>query len=104
MAQFDVYENINPETREIFPYLLDVQADILSDLPTRVVVPLVAASALNKPIPTLNPRLKIGQTGVIMATPQLVGVHMHVLGGKVCSLKDKRDVIIGALDLLFVGY
>ena len=104
MAQFDVYENINPETRDIFPYLLDVQADILSNLPTRVVVPLITASAVNKPIPILNPRLEIGQTDVIMSTPQLVGVHLHVLGTRVCSLKDKRDVIITALDLLITGY
>ena len=65
MAQFDVYENSNPETRDIFPYLLDVQADILSDLPTRVVVPLVTASVLSKPIPTLNPRLEFNKTDVI---------------------------------------
>jgi len=104
MAQFDVYENINPETCRLFPYLLDVQAEMLGNLPTRVVVPLLLHSAISKPIPVLNPVLEIQSTEVVMSTPQLVGVHAGILGSKVCSIKDKRDVIIAALDLLFVGY
>lgn len=104
MAQFDVYENTNQETSPLFPYLLDVQAGMLDNLPTRVVVPLLNSSAISKPIPVLNPALDILSMKVIMSTPQLVGVHATVLGKKVCSVKDKRDVIIAALDLLFTGY
>ena len=59
MSQFDVYENPNSETRQIFPYLLDIQADLLDNLPTRVVVPLVAVSRLRITLPLLNPLLKI---------------------------------------------
>jgi len=104
MAQFDVYENANPETSPLFPYLLDVQAEILHNLPTRVVVPLLKSSSISKPIPVLNPVLTILDTEVIMSTPQMVGVHAGVLGAKVFSVKEKRDVIIAALDLLFTGY
>ena len=43
MAQFDVYLNPNAATRKIIPYLLDVQADLLDTLSTRVVVPLILA-------------------------------------------------------------
>ena len=32
MAQCSVYENINQETRETMPYLVDVQNDFLQDL------------------------------------------------------------------------
>lgn len=104
MAQFDVYENANPETCPLFPYLLDVQAEILDNLPTRVVVPLLKSSAISKHIPVLNPVLTILDTEVIMSTPQMVGVHVSVLGVRVCSVKEKREVIITALDLLFTGY
>ena len=38
MAQFDVYHNPNPATRKTIPYLLDVQADLLDAMATRVVV------------------------------------------------------------------
>ena len=104
MAQFDVYENMNLDTCKIFPYLLDIQADILSDLPTRIVVPLVLSSVLNKTIPILTPQFKINETEVRMVTPQLVGVQMHVLGTRICSLKDQRGEIVASLDLLVTGF
>lgn len=103
MAQFDVYENTNHDTCEIFPYLLDIQADVLKELPTRVVVPLVLCSALNKTIPILTPQFNIIGTDVRMVTPQLVGVQIHILGTRICSLKEQRGVIIAALDLLVTG-
>jgi hypothetical protein len=46
MAQFTVHENKNPATRSFVPFLLDVQTDLLSDLETRVVVPLRPVLAL----------------------------------------------------------
>lgn len=104
MAQFDVYENPNPETNHAFPYLLDVQAGLLDNLPTRVVVPLVGVSMLSKAAPVLNPQLKVKGTKVIMLTAQVAGVPVRALGSKVCSLKDHRFEILSALDFLFVGY
>jgi toxin CcdB len=104
MAQFNVYENSNQDTCEIFPYLLDIQADVLDDLPTRVVVPLALSSALKKTIPILTPQFKIADTEVIMVTPQLVGVPLQLLGSKVCSIKDQRAEIIAALDLLVTEF
>ena len=104
MAQFDVYENPNPQTRQAIPYLLDVQADLLAELATRVVVPLVHASVMGKAAKHLNPEFKIKRTSVVMSTAELAGVPVRTLGEKVCSLKDQRNEIIAALDFLFTGY
>jgi toxin CcdB len=104
MAQFDVYENGNPDTRQTFPYLLDVQAEILDDLPTRVVVPLLKACLLKKAAPVLNPGYTIASTHVFMFTAQIAAAPVRVLGKRVCSLKDERNTIIAALDMLLVGY
>jgi toxin CcdB len=41
MARFDVHENPSRRSRARVVYLLDIQADMLSDLATRLVVPLV---------------------------------------------------------------
>lgn len=46
MAQFDVYENPDPNSKATVPYLLDVQADLLNKLATRVVVPLMTGAAM----------------------------------------------------------
>jgi toxin CcdB len=104
MAQFDVFENPNPETNLAIPYLLDVQADLLDDLLTRVVVPLIAASAMGKAVKHLNPQFTIHNTTVFMSTAELAGIPIQALGKKAGSLKDQRQEIIAALDFIFTGF
>jgi toxin CcdB len=104
MGQFDVYENPNRETNQTVPYLLDVQADLLEGLATRVVVPLITAPAIGKPIKYLNPEFGIETSSVFMSTAELAGIPVRALGRKVGSLKDRRDEIIAALDFLFTGF
>lgn len=103
MAQFDVYANPNPDTRKEIPYLLDVQADLLGTLATRVVVPLVLAEEMGLAARHLNPQFKIKGVAVVMSTAELAGVSTRSLGDKVVSLKNKRNEIIAALDILFTG-
>ena len=101
MAQFDVYENINPKTSKEMPFLLDIQNDILKNLQTRVVVPLV----LNmKPAKILNPQFEINNYKVTMSTAELAGISTQHLGSTVCSVKDKRDEIISAVDFMITGF
>ncbi len=40
MSQFTVYKNKNPKTKKIFPYLLDIQSDLLDQIRTTIVIPL----------------------------------------------------------------
>jgi toxin CcdB len=103
MAQFDVYLNPNTDTRKAIPYLLDLQADLLDTLATRVVVPLILAEEMGMPAKHLNPQFKIKGVAVVMSTAELAGISIRSLGDKVTSLKSKRDEIITALDLLFTG-
>ena len=103
MAQFDVYLNPGTDTRNAIPYLLDVQADLLDGLATRVVVPLIAAGEMTVAARHLNPQFRVREVAVVMSTAELAGVSVRSLGEKVASLKDRRDEIIAALDLLFTG-
>ena len=103
MAQFDVYENPNPTSRTNAPYLLDVQTDQLDILVTRVVIPLIAAAAMPRPVRHLNPAFNIKETVVIMSTAEIAGVSVKSLGTKVCSIKQHRNEIVAALDFLITG-
>lgn len=103
MAQFDVHANPNAETRKTIPYLLDVQADLLDGLATRVVVPLIDEEEVAVAARHLNPRFEVEGASVIMSTAELAGVSVRSLGEKVASLKSRRDEIVAALDLLFTG-
>lgn len=103
MAQFDVYLNPNRSTRQAIPYLLDVQADLLDSLTTRVVVPLLRAEIMELSASKLNPNFTINNTVVVVSSAELAGVSIRSLGEKVASLKAQRNEIIAALDLLFTG-
>lgn len=104
MAQFDVYRNVNPRTKKEIPYLLDVQADLLASLATRVVVPLFTVSAMGTPVKHLTPKFRIDDTEVVMSTAQLAGVDQQILGEKIGSLAEQREDIIAALDFLLTGF
>ena len=101
MAQFDIYENINPKTNQEIPFLLDIQNDILKNLQTRVVVPLV----LNmQPANILNPQFEINNLTLTMSTAELAGISINNLGVTVCSVENKRDEIISAVDFMITGF
>src|SRR5262245_50141830 len=104
MSQFTVYKNKNPRSRTTFPFLVDVQADLLDELETRVVAPLTKAPALSrKPISRLTPSVEVDGENYLMITPQLAGIARSDLGAIVGSLSEQRAAIIGALDLLVTG-
>jgi toxin CcdB len=100
MAQFDVYRN--PRDRSRARYLLDVQHYVLSDLKTRVVVPLLPLEQV-KPMTRLNPVFDVVGGKFVMSTPEIAGVRMQDIGEKVGSLDHRRTEIIAALDYLFTG-
>jgi toxin CcdB len=104
MPQFTVYKNKNPATRATYPFLLDVQTNLLNDLQTRVVIPLTKASGLTKkPIKNLMPTLLIEGDSYQLLTPQLAGILKSDLGATVANAGMYRDDIISALDFLITG-
>lgn len=84
MAQFDVYLNSNPATRKSIPYLLDVQAELLDTLATRVIVPLILAEEMGLAAKHINPQFKIKGVAVVMSTSELADVPNRSLGDKSC--------------------
>jgi toxin CcdB len=104
MTQFTVYKNKNPHTRAEVPFLLDIQNDLLSELQTRVVVPLRPATALKgKVLKTLTPLLMIEGESFMILTPQLAGISKSELGAPVAQVHQHRAEIIAAIDLLVTG-
>ena len=101
MAQFDVYINPNSKTNKNIPYLLDVQHDNLSHTDTRVVIPLMIDIEDFK---YLNPKFTIENNLLVLSTIEIASIAKYNIGKKVCSLKDKRTEIIGAIDFLITGY
>lgn len=104
MSQFDVYRNRNPATRELYPLLVDIQADLLADLQTRVVIPLTQARPLVKlPLAILMPIIRVAGEAYVLVTPELAAIAKSALGARVANIDGQRDTIISALDLLVTG-
>ena len=104
MAQFSVHKNKNPKTRAAIPFLVNVQSDLLRELRTRVVVPLVKQTTVGKkPIKDLTPVVAIDGQKYMMLTPQLAGIAVSELGSEVGSVASHRDAIVAALDFLVTG-
>ncbi|MES2715999.1 MAG: CcdB family protein [Pseudomonadota bacterium] len=98
MARFHVHANA-----EGGGLLLDVQANLLNHLNTRVVVPLLPLATAPKPAKVLNPVFDIGGASHLMATQFLATVPRRLLGEEVASLQDEAGTIVSALDCLFQG-
>jgi toxin CcdB len=99
MARFDVYSEAGSDA-----YLLDCQADVLSTLSTRFVVPLLPSEQGPLPIGRLNPSFRIEGRDVVMYTQFAASVPHRELGDPVASLAADDRTIINALDVLLTGY
>lgn len=99
MARFLIYRNPGAEG-----YLLDVQANILDHLNTRLVVPLLPMSAAPQPAATLNPVFHIAGSAMVMATQFMAAVPTSLLKLPEGSLESCRDEITTAIDFLLQGF
>ena len=99
MASFDVH--VSPGQGD--GYVIDVQADLLRHLNTRLVIPLLPRGRAPTPARTLNPVYKIGGTDYVLATQFMSAVKSAELGPAIANLSDHRDEIIRAIDLLLTG-
>ena len=98
MAQFDVYRN-----RDEPGYLLDCQADLLSDLSTRLVVPLLPPDYAPIPSRRLNPTLRIAGEDFVMMTHFAAAVQGRSLGKVVGSVANDYITVMNAFDVLLTG-
>ncbi|MBD2783473.1 CcdB family protein [Xenorhabdus sp. DI] len=100
--QYTVYKNTgNPD----YPYLLDVQSDIIDVLETRLVIPLFPKSNFNGRVPTrLCPTLNIDGNEYLVMTHEMASVRASMLGHEVMSVVSYRKLIKDAMDFLFDGF
>lgn len=103
MARFDVYANPIAEQRREVPYWIDVQADYLHALSTRVVVPLRRVRPTSKYAERLNPVFTVESAKVFLDTANIATFPAHRLSKRVTSLTAHRFDIDNALDFLFQG-
>ena len=104
MAQFDVYINPSKNSRKTYPYIIDIQNALISDIATRVVIPLGKLSHFrNEKMDGLTPAIEYENEQFILLTPQISSMPVNLLKNPVGSVKLLRDEIISAIDFAITG-
>ncbi|QKK17099.1 CcdB family protein [Rhizobium indicum] len=99
MARFHVYRLKSGNLLAI-----DLQANLLDDLPSRIMIPLYPVQQLSWSISRLNPRFPIEGETYVMATQRMASVPTTELGGAIADLTADSDRIVAAVDFLFQGF
>ena len=84
-------------------YLLDCQADTLSGLNTRFVVPLLPIDDAPSRAKRLNPVFEVEGCELMMATQYAASVPVNILKDRRGSLADQHTAIVDAIDMLITG-
>ncbi|MDP2821265.1 MAG: CcdB family protein [Sulfuritalea sp.] len=105
MAQFDVYPNPNPASRERVPFLVALPSDLLGTFDATVVAPLRLKAARDViPVLRLNPTVRIGGKDYFLRPQELAAIATRSLKKPVTNISPQRDEILAALDFLFTGF
>lgn len=99
MARFDVYE-----VSGVAGYVVDVQADLLDALNTRITVPLMPIDDAPPPARRLNPVFDIGGAQHVLVTQYMAAVPRAALKTCVGDLRDEAAQITDAVDFLMQGF
>lgn len=104
MAQWDVYPNPSARMREVLPYVVVLQSDLLDGLGTRLVAPL-ARHLPTQPGMTKrpSPALEVRGEPVTLVAHECAPVDARVLRQPLGSLRAQSHLIADALDAVVSG-
>jgi len=104
MAQFQLYQNKDKHSSNIYPFFIDVQNDLFDALNTRMVIPLTPLTQLDGLAPNkLCPTIHLPAGDFVILTQQMTSVPSKVLSESVGDLSAFRNEIIAAIDFLMTG-
>ena len=104
MPQFDIYVNPNKKSRIAYPFIINMQNNLIDDLSTRIVAPLALYSKFkDQELKKLTPRVSYKEQELLILIPQITSMPAKLLKEPIGSLFHLRDEIIGALDFAIIG-
>ena len=102
--QYDVYDNPSPRMRDQYPYVVDVQSDLLGSLATRMVVPLALTTLAAHDLPRqLCPVIAVKGKNLMLVAFEAAPLGRRLLKNKLASVKHRASDIIAAMDAVVSG-
>ena len=101
--QYTIYRNTSGHSA--YPYLIDVQSDIIDALSTRLVIPLFPINQFkSSQVKRLNPVIEIKGENYLAMTHEMASVPLSLLGQQVMDARPHRQCIKDAIDFIFDGF
>lgn len=100
MPQFDVHPALNSQSG----WLVNCQSDLLNELETVLVVPLLSPDVGPRPSTKLNPRLMFQGREVFLYTQYAAAVERRRLAPPLGTLWNDQDQVKMAIDFLIAGF
>ena len=104
MARFDIYPNPIAEDRGEFPYVLEIQSDLLYRFSERVCVPLVRPGIIPGLTTRFNPVVMVGDDTLQLHPLGIAVFFASELRNSAGSARPNALDIETALDMLLRGY
>ena len=96
--QYDVYPNPSPRMRHEYPYLVDIQSDLLSSLATRMVAPLAVTTLAPHVLPRqLCPVIPLRGKNLVLVPFEAAPLVKRLLENKTASVKHRANDIVAAI-------
>ena len=97
--QYDVFDNPSPRMRDVYPYVMDIQSDLLRSLPTRMVAPLAITPLAASELPRrLCPVIVVNGKKLTLVPFEAAPLDKRLLKKSVSSAKNRADDIVAAMD------
>ncbi len=105
VAQFDVYLNPQPASRQFVPYVVDVQSPLIDQLGTRLVMPLSRVGADQPQLPhNLCPLIDVEGESLSLMPHLAAPVIVRSLKKPVTSLSHRASEVTAAMDAVLSGF
>ncbi len=103
MSRFDLFVNTDEDSRTTYPYLLNIQTELIEMLNSRVVIPLTPVYPDTALPSILCPKFEIANDQYYLLTHQITTVPTSLLKIRQGTLSVSRTDIINAIDFLLSG-
>lgn len=101
--QFTIYNNLSNSTD--YPYLIDVQSDLIDLLTTRLVIPLFPIRKIRAhPPERLCPVIDVCGDRFVVMTHEMASIRRSLLGDVAGNASSDRGRIKSAIDFLIDGF
>lgn len=104
MSHYCIYKNYSL-TKNNYPFLLNIQSDLLSHIDTRLVIPLAPIGNFNNQlIKNVNMIIRIQSEDYIVLTQQMAAIPIGMIGDEIMVCEEQRHEILRCIDFLVTGY